>query len=110
MSLVRIREAVGRIWGQATTMLLALAIAVQPVLQALDPTIAQRVPWLPWVLLGLAVGIPVLRILAPPPPSVPIHIDDQVVVQDDKTVTITKATAVPAGITDKVAGQPMEKT
>lgn len=102
----RVAEFIGGLWGKTTTALLAIGIAIAPVLQALDPETYATVPWLKWVSIGVAFGVPILRAIAPPPPSVAIHTADQVVVDHEAgTVTVTKASAIPDGIVTKAAGE-----
>lgn len=105
MTWARFREGIGRVWGATTTFLLTAGMTVQPLLEQVDPTIAKDLPWLKWVLLGLGVGTALLRAFAPPPPSIPIHIDDDVEVDHNfGTVTVTKAGAIPANVVSKAAG------
>lgn len=102
----RIRESIGKIWGATTTLLLAAGAAIDPILQGIDPAILQSAPWLKWVVFGLAIAMALLRVFAPPPPALPIHIDDQVEVDHAAgTVTVTKATAMPANVVTKAAGE-----
>lgn len=107
MTWARFRESVGKMWGATTTFLLTAGVAVQPILQEIDPTIVKDAPWLKWVLLGSGLAMALLRAFAPPPPSVPIHIDDDVEVDHELgTVTVTKAKidSIPADVVSKAAG------
>lgn len=100
-----VREFVGNLWGKATTLSLGIGVAVLAV--PLPPNLA--VPdWLRWGLFGVAVGVSVLRQVAPPPPSVSIQTNDHVDVSPSgKTVTIIKADGVPDNVTSKTAGEPV---
>jgi hypothetical protein len=106
MNWARVREAIGRLWGATTTLVLSIGVAVLPILQGIDPDVVHAHPALMWAILLLGVGVTVLRVIAPPPPAVPIHIDDAVEVDHlTGTVTVTKATAIPAGVVNKAAGE-----
>lgn len=108
MSIARIREAVGKLWGMTTTMVLSIGVAVLPILQGLDQDFVHAHPALMWTIIVLGIVVAVARIVAPPPPSVPIHIDDAVEVdQAAGVVTIAKATAIPAGVVSKLPGEKM---
>jgi hypothetical protein len=106
MDFARVRETVGKVWGQTTTLALAVGGAALPVLQSADPSFVQDHPVVKTTVVVVGVGVAVLRVVAPPPPSVPIHIDDAVTVDHDAgTVTVTKPAAIPAGIVTKAAGE-----
>ena len=101
-----IKEAIGDAWGRVSTVLLALGIAILPVLQTIDPTILALNPWLKWTVIIVSLAVATLRIMAPPPPSVAIKTADAVRVDTvSGIVTIEKATAVPADVVSKPAGQ-----
>lgn len=106
MSWSRIRESLGKIWGATTTLILSIGVAVLPILQGLDPDFVHAHPALMWGILILGIAVAALRVIAPPPPSVPIHIDDQVEVDRAAgTVTVTKAASMPADVVTKAAGE-----
>lgn len=106
MNWARIREAIGKLWGATTTLVLSVGVAVLPILQGLDQDFVHAHPFLMWTVIILGAAVAVLRVVAPPPPSVPIHIDDEVEVDHASgTVTVTKATAIPAGVVTKAAGE-----
>lgn len=107
MSLARIKEVIGDLWGRVSTLLLTLGIAVLPALQMIDPTMLADNPWLKYVVIGISVLVAALRVIAPPPPSVPIKPDDSVVVDHaTNTVTVTKAEPMPgAAAAAKLAGE-----
>lgn len=96
------REAFGLAWGKATTVALAVGVAVMAV--PLPPNL--EVPAaLRWALFGVAVVVAVLRQVAPPPPAVTIKRDDAVDVNHvTGIVTITKAEGLPADMRSKAAG------
>lgn len=103
----RVRQALGRIWGREMTMLLAIGNSIVPIVHGLSPDLLQDHSVL-WGIVAFDVVIAVLRVVAPPPPAVSIHIDDEVSVDHDTgTVMVTKASGVPAGIADKPAGATM---
>lgn len=109
MNWARIREKIGRLWGATTTFVLAISVAVLPVLQGLDQDFVHGHPVLMWAMVVLGVTAALARVLAPPPPSVPIHIDDQVDVDRQMgMVTITKAAHIPANVVSKEAGEPAQ--
>ncbi len=102
----RIREKISRLWGATTTLILALAVAVLPILQGLDPDFVHAHPTLMWAMLILGVVSAVARVFAPPPPSVAIHTADAVDVDHlTGTVTIVKAAPIPADVVSKAAGE-----
>jgi len=81
-------------------------VAILPVLQAIDPTIIASVPWLKWAMILVSLAVVVLRVVAPPPPSVPIKAADAVVVDPVlNTVTIAKATDMPGDVVTKAIGE-----
>lgn len=105
MSLARIKESIGKVWGATTTLVLSLGVAVLPILQGLDPDFVHAHPALMWGILILGIAVAALRVIAPPPPAVPIHIDDAVDVDHlTGTVTIAKAEPIPADVVSKPAG------
>lgn len=106
MILARIREAVGKLWGATTTLVLSIGVAILPLMQGIDPDVVHAHPALMWTILILGIVVTVLRVIAPPPPSVPIHIDDRVEIDHDaNTVTVTKAAAIPVDVVTKAAGE-----
>lgn len=105
MNWPRIQEAVGRVWGTTTTLVLAISVAVLPVLDGIDQQFVQAHPQIKTAAVILGLVAAVARVLAPPPPSVPIHIDDAVHVDRDAgTVTVVKATDIPSNVVTKAAG------
>lgn len=106
MTFAEVREAVGKIWGTTTTIGLGLGAAALPVLQNVDPQLVTDHPSIRVGIFGVGVGVAVLRVVAPPPPSVPIHLADAVNI-DGNAVTIVKDAGVPAHIVDKAPGEKM---
>lgn len=99
--LAQTRRFIGSLWGHTTTQLLALLVAVQPVIGATDPTLISSVGWLRWMPLGIACGIAVLRVVCPPPPSIPVQPEDRVHIDaDNGTIAISKPdiSTVPAAV------------
>lgn len=103
-----IKEWVSGLWGKTSTLLLAIGVAILPVLQTIDPAMLDSMPWLRTLIIVTGLLVAVLRVLAPPPPSVPIKTEDAVIADHaNGTITIAKAGAIPANITDKPAGEKM---
>ncbi len=93
MDWAHLSEAVGLVWGKATTLALATGVAVLavPIPSGLEPD------WIKWSLFGVAVAVGVLRQVAPPPPAVTILKEDSVVVDHEaNTITVQKGTVIPA--------------
>ena len=104
----KVKEVVGDAWGRVSTVLLALGIAILPVLQTIDPTFLAQNPWLKWTVIVVSLAVATLRIMAPPPPSVAIKTADAVTVDAVAgTVTIAKAAvaSIPTDVVSKPAGQ-----
>jgi hypothetical protein len=102
----KIRESVGRLWGATTTLVLAISVAVLPILQGLDPEFVHAHPAIMWATMLLGIISAAARVIAPPPPSVPIHTGDAVDVDRVMgTVMVTKAAEIPASVVSKAAGE-----
>lgn len=101
----QIKDFIANLWGKTSTLLLAIGVAILPVLQTIDPTMLESMPWLRTLVIVVGVGVAVLRVIAPPPPAVTIKKDDAVSVMSDQTVVITKAEGLPAKIVDQDPGK-----
>lgn len=101
----KIRQFIGNVWGHTTTQLLALAVAVQPVIAAADPSLVATYPWLRWAVLGMAIAIAALRVWAPPPQSIVVKQGDSMNVDHaNNLITIATAADIPASVVSKEAG------
>ena len=82
-------ERLSLIWGRASTVTLAVLVAVLPTLQVIDPELLPNWAKLTIGLLGAVAAV--LRIAVPPPPSVRVLDADSVTVDHaTETVTIRK--------------------
>ena len=100
-----IKEWLGDLWGMSTTLVLALLIPAVPALQAVDPELLPN--WAKLTIAMAGVAVAVLRVVAPPPPTVSIKTNDHVDVNPSGTVvTIVKADGVPSDVQTKAAGEP----
>lgn len=98
-------ETISLVWGRASTVTLAVLVAVLPTLQVIDPELLPGWAKLTIGLLGAVVAV--LRIAVPPPPSVRVLQADTVNVdRDTETVTIVKnSEPVSHEVFTKTAGE-----
>ena len=104
--LSRIADWIGNIWGRASTILLAIGMAILPILQGIDRNFTSEHPTITWLIIVIGVMVAVLRVIAPPPPTVPIKRGDAVAVDHDAgTIVVTKAEPIPATLMSKLPGE-----
>jgi hypothetical protein len=104
--LSRIADWIGNIWGRASTILLAVGMAILPILQGIDRSFTSEHPVITWAIIIIGVTVAVLRVIAPPPPAVPIKRGDAVSVDHDAgTIVVTKSEPIPATLMNKLPGQ-----
>lgn len=84
------RRWIGGLWGHTTTQLINALIGIQAALAEYPALVASN-QYLVFAPLGIAVAVAILRVLCPPPPSIPVHPEDTV--ENDATnnqIIITK--------------------
>ena len=101
---IHIKAWVADLWGMTTTMVLAILVAAVPALNAIDAALLPA--WAKLCIALAGVGVAVLRVVAPPPPAIPVKQADSMVVDHAQgTITISKAEDIPATTVSKLAGE-----
>jgi hypothetical protein len=101
----RLADFIGNLWGRASTVLLAVGLAVLPILQGIDRDFVREHPAVTWAIIVLGVLVAVLRVVAPPPTQIVVRRGDAMEVDHDTgTIVVTKADPIPPTLLSKLPG------
>lgn len=106
MTVARIREFIGDLWGKTTTWIFGSGTLVIAYLQTAGAGIQAKYPWLEDFIFWGALVLLILHTIAPPPASVSVKKGDEMIVDHDLgTITIAKAADIPESLVSKAAGE-----
>lgn len=102
-----LKERLGQVWGKTTTVLQGLCIGLMGIMT--DPgaqAFVAMFPWAPKVIAGVGFASVVLRIVAPPAPSVSIQPGSRATVMDDNTIAIETPDPLPSAVVEAAGKRP----